>query len=175
MRRSRGNLLLILSAVPNGIPAEVLDLARKNGIETAQVRTVYEIAAILSQEMKLRALFIEPTMLMGKVAAAVATFRRYGSFPIVLLPGRAPLGPSEVEELPAGVQSWTNAWPRLAQFIETQTEFAETGGFGEAEIMEEGPESGNVVTTAVEGRYDDLGVQPLLSEQEMRALLGPME
>jgi hypothetical protein len=78
-------------------------------------------------------------------------------------------GPGAKRSLP-GVMAWDDASSLLARILQPAAEIRMNAP---AQAEDELP--GNAVTSSAGQRYDELDAQPLLTEQEMRALLGSPE
>ena len=168
-------LLLILAQEGVELPRELLEVASVSNLEVRRVWTVYEVATALHEQLDVKALFIEPTLLNAQVAKALQIFRREMEAPFVVLPSAGGVPARVSKQIGSLVSFWPDAHTLLAQLIHCKDKplrraNGDESGFTTAEITPE-----NVVTSAFESRYDELDAGPLLSEEEIRALLGALD
>jgi hypothetical protein len=185
LERKQIGVFLVLGPARAEWPEPLGELVRGEQAVVAAVGGMHEIAArVAGGNSLVRGVMLDPLVLMRRDLEAVRTLARYVQVPLVMLPL---LEGSSVcaREAPAwGVLMWEEAAPALATLLSVGRE----PGLAEdlrreaeqlsAEMTDnpDGASAGvageNHVTSQAANRYDELGMQPLVSPQELAALLG---
>jgi len=143
---------------------------------------LHDVAARLSMPRRfpIRAVLLDPTVLTVCDLQLVATIRRYVSIPMVMLPVTADASPAIRHAAGLGIMAWEEASAFLAGIAHHEPPASVADDTAEREtdnknLVSTETTAENPVTSEVEARYDDFGTQPLLTDQEVRALLGTPE
>jgi hypothetical protein len=179
----REQLLVLLGRAPQRWPAP-LNTWIEGGISTLSVETIYDAAALIAQARGSAILLVDPS-----ITGRAELERLRNLIPHTALALMLPLTPDASaaahDAQRYGLLSWEDGQERLAALSEGRSPLRE-GLLEEEEAALFSPNTadnknyinmsiqpnGNSVTDDTPVRYDDVGVQPLLTEQEMRALLG---
>jgi hypothetical protein len=144
---------------------------------------LHDMAAGLAMHRRIpiRAVLLDPTVLTACDLHFLATLMRHVSIPVITLPVTAEASPAIRHAAGLGILTWEEASSFFtgvtheespAASVAGDSETAETDNSNLVSIETSGE---NPVTSEVEARYDDFGTQPLLTDQEVRALLGTPE
>jgi hypothetical protein len=161
--------VLLLWGLPStSVPAPVAEAMVGGLIRVERVATAYAAAErLVVLGSSARAILVDSALLTANAAGALAMLQRHALVPIISVPGGYR---SRSERSMAGVMAWSEAGILLGRILQSCTE----AGHGVVSNAVE-DSRGKAVTSPSPQRYDGADVQPLLTEQEMRALLGPLE
>ena len=186
---SRPTLLVI--GRPGEWPASLLRLANENRVQLECVGGVHEAAARLKRgSSQIVGVLIDGEGLSRREWAMMSVLQRHISQPLWSLPARL----RRDLPLPAGVRAWGEAERALEQLPMGNTPVVLEGNKGILQsaknpqerkhnhpagltdkMGEKAPDKSTemAVESGVADRYDESDIQPILSENEIRALLGP--
>ena len=156
-------------------PEPLRGLVSGGVIRAICVRSLYEAAAVIVADagQNVCGVAIDAGMLTLHEAGMVGSLRKIGRVPVWILPGRADERWAQ-KALQEGAlrwdeacrvleKSWADEGPRIA------------GGFDNAKLQNPSGKAGLPVTSQDPVGYDESSTDPLLSEQEIKALLGVAE
>ncbi len=163
-------ILLYWGIAQTPFPAALEPLLQHDRVDVRLVHSLHEAAAqfALLGPTRVRALLIDPVFLTSRHARDIEMFSQHLGLPLIALPHKHPM-PSATTNRCQKVLSWAHA----AEWIEQFTSDDVAGQTPDNAPTINGEEK--IVTSPLEARYDKFSAQPLLSEQEIRALLGPAE
>jgi len=140
---------------------------------------LHDVAARLAMPRRfpIRAVLLDPTVLTARDLQLLATIRRHISLPVIMLPVTADASPAIRHAISLGIAEWEEALPFFAGITHEPpaSGASETPETDNSILVSTETTAENSVTSEVEARYDDFGTQALLTDQEMRALLGTPE
>jgi hypothetical protein len=150
------------------------------------VTSIYEVAGrVAGGNGRVRGLLVDPRVLLLRDLEGVRTLHKFVRMPVVMMPMVEGASPRAGEAGEYGVIAWQQAAPAIAALIGAARETApvEAPRPEPAAVLpvptdnrgasSAGAEAENSVTSQPARRYDELGIQPLVSAQELAALLGP--
>jgi hypothetical protein len=166
MPASEHGVILLWGLPSTAAPACIAEAEGRGTVRVDRVATAYAAAAqLIVLGAFARAILIDPALLTQKLLGSLAMLQRHALVPIIAMPG----GGGNGRALP-GVMGWDEAANLLTRILQ------HGGDLSHASAEEPPTESpGKSVTSSAGQRYDELDAQPLLTEQEMRALLGSPE
>ncbi len=171
-------------------PEPLVSLAARGLVHIHAVATLHEAAARLSltAHPDFAALIIDTESLTHREIGLLKTFKRHKNLPIWLLPVCSIARPRYQEALTCGATPWKDVLLALAGLpLNSFTHQAQKSSTQDSDLFPDPPKTHNnplehaknsaeiLVEPDLTSRYDETEVQPLLSEQEMRALLGTAE
>jgi hypothetical protein len=144
-------LLVVFGPPRDRWPDPLPPLLTEGRLAMTAFPTAYGVAAaVVGAEARVAAIIVNLGNLGRVTVEALRTLQLATGLPVIVPPQSASLG-------------FSTAWEAVAW--ETLT----SGGSAAEEAVDGGE---NVVTDDIQARYDEIGMQPILSEQEIRALLG---
>ena len=144
-------------------------------IRAVCVRSVYEAAALIVADagQNVCGVAIDAGMLTLREAGMIGNLRKIGRVPVWILPCRADVSWAQ-KALQAGALRWDDACRFLEGMWATESRSA-GGGFDNAKLQNPTGKGGLPVTSREPVGYDESSTEPLLSAQEIKALLGVAE
>ena len=172
----RQSIVVLLGPVRTRWPEPLGTALELGDLELVCVSSIHEAAVTMAGSgMRVRALVIDPGTLSASDVSMIRILRKRAATPMMMLPVTASASPSvrHAEEL--GIVAWAEA-VRVFAGVNAEELSGEAGSRSETDNSQALPIETlieNSVTSAIEPRYDEQ--QPILTEEEMKALLGTLE
>jgi hypothetical protein len=168
MAVSENGVILVWGLPSTALPACVVEAEARGAVRVDRVATPYAAAAqLIRLGAFARAILVDPALLTQKSLGPLAMLQRHALVPIIAVPGGE--GKGNMRSV-AGVMAWDESSSLIGRILQPHGPSPHPPG---AEPPDDSP--GKSVTSPADQRYDDLDAGPLLTEQEMRALLGSPE
>lgn len=184
-----GSAAIVLSlSGAQTLPAPLDAWVRQGLLRVVHVSTIHAAAAAVKTEDRAAIVLVNPNEISSTTAATMPALVKRSPVPVVLLPaGETPRNSAKLRA--CGAISWQEAGPVLAAILvdtsaiqnvsETAAEAASDTSLtittDNSELANAAVPDENAVTSLIAARYDELDHRPVLSEEEMQALLGMAE